>query len=103
SITRDPAGTRRFLDQTCAAHPAAPRIEDAMDTVELKVAPDAQPSRQRLRLRSFYTGTTYWMNGWDGSEEGALVFIDEAADLQGSNVGGDRRHGPVLWDEIPRR
>jgi hypothetical protein len=74
-----------------------------MDTIELKVAPDEEPGQWRLRLRSFYTGTTYWKHGWDGSEEAALEFMDEAADLQGQNVGGDRRHGPVLWDDVPRR
>lgn len=82
------------------AHLRPPRIEDAMDTVELKVAPDEKPGLWRLRLRSFYTGSTY---GWDGSEEIALDFMDEAADLQGGNVADDRRHGPVLWDDVRRR
>jgi hypothetical protein len=74
-----------------------------METVELKVAADEEPGLWRLRLRSFYTGTTYWRYGWDGSEEAALDFMDEAAELQGHNVGEDRRHGPVLWDDAARR
>jgi hypothetical protein len=48
-------------------------------------------------------GSTYWRYGWDGSEEVALDFMDEAAELQGANVGDDRRQGPVLWDDVPRR
>ena len=36
-------------------------------TVELKIAPDETPDRWRLRLRSFYTGTTYWLHDWDRS------------------------------------
>lgn len=38
----------------------------------------------------------------DGSGQAALEFMDEAAELQGHNVGEDRRHGPVLWDDVPR-
>jgi hypothetical protein len=95
---------RRYAERwVVAAHLQPPRLEDAMDTIELKVAPDEEPGLWRLRLRSFYTGSTYWRYGWDGSEETVLEFMDEAADLQGGNVGEDRRHGPVLWDAIPRR
>jgi hypothetical protein len=95
---------RRYAEQwILVAHLRPPRLEEAMDTVELTVAPDEEAGQWRLRLRSFYTGTTYWKDGWDGSEEAALEFMDEAADLQGENVGDDRRHGPVPWDDVPRR
>lgn len=58
-----------------------------METVELRIAPDEEPGLRRLRLRSFYTGTTYWRYGWGGSEQAALEFMDAAAELQGHNVG----------------
>jgi hypothetical protein len=85
------------------AHLRPPQLEDAMETIELKVAPGEEPGLWRLRLRSFYTGSTYWQHGWDGSEEAALDFIDDAAELQGHNVGEDRRHGPVLSDDVSHR
>jgi len=94
---------RRYAERwVVEAHVRPPRLEDAMDTIELKVAPDEEAGLRRLRLRSFYTGSTYWRYGWDGSEEAALDFMDEAAELQGANVGDDRRHGPVLWDDVRR-
>ena len=43
------------------------RFDDALETVELRIAPDETPDRWRLRLRSFYTGTTYWLHDWDRS------------------------------------
>jgi len=82
---------RRYAERwVVEAHLRSPRLEDAMDTIELKVAPDEEPGLRRLRLRSFYTGSTYWRYGWDGSEDAALDFMDEAAELQGANVDGDR-------------
>jgi hypothetical protein len=60
---------RRYAERwIVVAHLRPPRLEDAMHTIELKVAPDEEPGQWR-RLRSFYTGTTYWQYGWDGSEE----------------------------------
>jgi len=73
-----------------------------MATVELKVARGPQFDGSCLRLRSFYTGTTYWQQGWDGSEVTALTIVEEMAELQGANVCGDRRHGPTLWDHVRR-
>jgi hypothetical protein len=93
---------RRYAERWIAdARLRPPQIEDAMDTIELKVAPDDQPGLWRLRLRSFYTGSTYWRHGWDGSEGAALDFMDEAAELQAGNVIDDRRHGLTLWDHLP--
>lgn len=95
---------RRFAERwVIAARLRPPTIEDAMATVELKVAHGQEFDGSCLRLRSFYTGTTYWLQGWDGSEAAALVFIDEMAELQGANVGDDRRHGPTLWDHVQRK
>lgn len=65
-----------------------PSLQEAIDTVELKVAPDNEPGKRRLRLTSFYTGSTYWRYGWDGSLETALDFMEEAAELQAWNVDG---------------
>jgi hypothetical protein len=76
------------------------RFDEALETVELKIAPDDQtPGRWRLRLRSFYTGTTYWLYDWDRSTSAAEAWIDDVAELQGANVNEDRRHGPTPWDE----
>jgi hypothetical protein len=95
---------RRYAERwIVVAHLRPPSLEDAMDTLELRVAPDHDPGLWRLRARSFYTGSTYWHYGWDGSEEAALEFMDDTAELQGQNVGDDRRHGPVLWDDVVRR
>jgi hypothetical protein len=94
---------RRYAERWVVAAHLAPALQDAMDTVELKIAPDEEPGRQILRLRSFYTGSTYWQHAWDGSEEDAMRFMEETAEMQAANVGGDRRHGPVLWDPIGRQ
>jgi hypothetical protein len=95
---------RRFAELwVVAARLRPPSIEDAMVTAELKVAQCLEFDGSCLRLRSFYTGTTYWQPGWDGSEAAALAFIEEMAELQGANVGEDRRHGPTLWDHVQRK
>jgi hypothetical protein len=92
---------RHYIEQWVAeARLRPPSLQDAMDTVELKVAPDEEPGLRRLRLRSFYTGSTYWRYEWDGSEEAAFRFMDQAAELQAWNVEGDREHGPVPWDDV---
>ena len=82
-------------------HP--PTTEDAIATVELKVAHGPQFDGSCLRHRSFYTGSTYWQHGWDGTEAAAFAFMDEMAETQADNVSGDRRHGPTPWDYAPRK
>ncbi len=52
-----------------------------------------------LRLRSWYTGSTYWLPEWDGSLATAAAWIDDTADLQAENVKFERsRYGPTNWD-----
>lgn len=79
------------------------RLAEVPDTVELVVAPDWTEARNSgrltLRLRPWYTGSTYWLSGWDGSGEVAEAWIDQVVELQAANVEGDRRHGPTLWDD----
>jgi hypothetical protein len=75
------------------------RFDEALETVELRVAPDETPGRWRLRLRSFYTGTTYWLYDWDRSTPAAEAWVDGVAELQGANVNEERRYGPSDWDE----
>lgn len=79
------------------------RLAEVPDTVELVVAPDwtgpPDSGRRTLRLRSWYTGSTYWLGGWDGSSEAAEAWIDQVAELQAGNVEDDRRHGPTVWDD----
>src|SRR5438477_2982679 len=86
-----------------SSQPTSPAIQDAMATVELRVAHGPEFGGSCLRLRSFYTGSTYWQHGWDGSEATALAFMEEMAELQGANVSDDRRHGPTLWDHVQRK
>lgn len=93
---------RRYAERwLLEAELPADRLEDAMETLELKVAPDDRPGHRRLRLRSFYTGTIYWLYEWDGSEASALELVERSAELQGWNAKHDRRHGPRPWDEPP--
>jgi hypothetical protein len=93
---------RRYAEIWVAkAHLQPPRIEDAMDTLELLVAGDDEHGGFLLRLRSFYTGTTGYYS-WDGSEAEALKIVADSADLQAHNTGEDRRHGPLLWDTVTR-
>lgn len=95
---------RRFAERWVVAaqlHP--PRIEDAMATVELKVAHGSQFDGSCLRHRSFYTGLTCWQYGWDGTEGAAVEFMDDMAGRQADQVAGDRRHGPTLWDYAQRK
>jgi hypothetical protein len=75
------------------------RFDEGLETVELKIAPDEAPGRWRLRLRSFYTGTTYWLHEWDRSAAAAEAWVDDIAELQGQNVNDDRQYGPTPWDE----
>jgi hypothetical protein len=95
---------RRFSERWVAKsqlHP--PTIEDAVATVELKVAHGPQFDGSCLRHTSFYSGSTYWHYGWDGTEDAALEFMDEMADTQSHNVAADRRHGPTPWDYPQRK
>jgi len=95
---------RHFAERwIVAAHLRPPAIQDAMATVDLRVAHGPEFGGSCLRLRSFYTGSTYWQHGWDGSEATALAFMEEMAELQGANVSDDRRHGPTLWDHVQRK
>lgn len=95
---------RRFAERWVDAaqlHP--PTIEDAVATVELKVAHGPQFDGSCLRHRSFYTGLTCWQYGWDGTAGTAAEFMDEMAERQADQVAGDRRHGPTLWDQAERK
>lgn len=82
---------------------SATRQPEVPDTVELVVAPEwDEPPESRLmtlRLRSWYTGSTYWFNGWDGNPNSAEAWIDQVADLQAANVEDERRYGPTPWDD----
>ncbi len=74
-------------------------LQEAHDTVELRLGPSDPEGGRELRIRSFITGTTYWFGPWDGSASKAEQFVDEAAKLQGSNIQDERRHGrPLPWD-----
>jgi hypothetical protein len=70
------------------------RLAEVGDTVELLVR--QTDDGQVLRLRSWYTGCTYWLDPWDGRESEAMVWIDAVAEMQAGNK--DRRDGPTPWD-----
>lgn len=91
---------RRWLE---LANLPQDRLPEVPDTVELLVAPDwTEPPDEGLRilrLRSWYTGSTYWFPEWDGSVADAERWIDEIADLQAGNVVDERAYGPTEWDD----
>ncbi len=91
---------RRWLD---LAHLPERRLPEVPDTVDLVVAPDwSEPEASgllTLRLRSWYTGSTYWMPGWDGTPEDAERWIDGVAELEAGNVDDEREYGPTEWDD----
>jgi hypothetical protein len=78
------------------------RLAEVEDTVEIVVAkewgdPDAES--MRLRLTSWYTGSTYWLPGWDGDHGAAVAWIRDIAQLQAGNVRTQRfRYGSTPWD-----
>ncbi|MBV9543427.1 MAG: hypothetical protein JOY61_03510 [Chloroflexi bacterium] len=93
---------RRWLD---LARLPAERLHEVADTVELVVADewsdddeDPLPSGRILRLRSWYTGCTYWLREWEGDFDEASSWIDSVAEMQAGNVEYDRRYGPTPWD-----
>jgi len=79
------------------------RLPEVPDTVELVVADDwTEPPASGLRvlrLRSWYTGSTYWLWDWDGARDLAARWIEDVAELQASNVTVARqRYGETPWD-----
>lgn len=77
----------------------ASRFAEALETVEVRVAPDDEPGTRLLRITSTFTGSTRWLYSWRGDPEEALAFADEAARDEAAWVHDDRRlHGPTEWD-----
>jgi hypothetical protein len=74
------------------------RFQDALESVELMLSPAGKDGKCQLRVRSSFTGTTYWLDGWDGSTATGERLVDAAADLQGANVRDEREDGPTPWD-----
>jgi hypothetical protein len=78
------------------------RLAEVEDTVEIVVAndwEDPDPGSMRLRLTSWYTGSTYWLPGWDGDPGAAVAWIRDVAQLQAANVRTERfRYGSTQWD-----
>jgi hypothetical protein len=81
------------------------RLQEAPGTVELLVADEWDPEddqAKRLRIRSWFTGSSYWLYEWDGDEAAALRWVLQTADLQGDNVIVERQmYGPTEWDGDP--
>ena len=80
------------------------RLSEVGDTVEIAVADeweDSEPGSKRLRLTSWYTGSTYWRPDWDGDEEKAVSWVRDVASLQAGNVRFQRySYGRTVWDEV---
>jgi hypothetical protein len=78
------------------------RLAEVQDTVELVVAnewEESDPQSMRLRLTSWYTGSTYWLPGWDRDHSAAVAWIRDIAQLQAGNVRTQRfRYGNTPWD-----
>lgn len=71
--------------------------------MELQVAdewPLPSAMARRLRLTSWFTGSTYYLADWDGDWYDAKRWIEGVAELQAGNVDSFRgRHGPTPWDD----
>ena len=61
---------------------------------------DPPDGTRRLRLRSWYTGTTDWLVEWDGSLDIAADWMMVQAKLRGTWVHDERGiGGSTVWDE----
>lgn len=75
------------------------RYDEAMATVDIRVAPDEEPGEQRLRVTSTFTGSTRWLYEWDGDEQEAIAFVEDVAGDEAGWVHDERRlNGPTEWD-----
>jgi hypothetical protein len=75
------------------------RYDEAVATVDIRVAPDDEPGEQRLRVTSTFTGSTRWLYEWDGDEQEAIAFVEEVAGDEAGRVHDERRlNGPTEWD-----
>ena len=85
-----------------AAELPVERLTEVGDTVQIAVADEWEgddPGKKRLRLTSWYNGSTYWLPDWDGDAEKAVSWIRDTAWLQAGNVRFKRyRYGRTLWD-----
>lgn len=91
---------RRFSERWLreSGFPAS-RLEEAIATVDLRVAPDEQDGECRLRITSTFTGCTRWLYEWEGDRAGAIAFIDRTASDEAGWVDDERRlSGPTAWD-----
>lgn len=77
-------------------------LAEVGDTVALVVAEEWEHldgGTKRLRLTSWYTGSTYWLRDWDGDLRTATEWVGHVAQLQAVNVRVERfRNGPTPWD-----
>jgi hypothetical protein len=105
---QDPEAVMRLIEHFAplwleAARLPMHRLGEVPDTVELLVAESWNPADGTLvlRLRSWYTGETRWLYGWDGEVDSALPWIEEVADLCGGWVEDERSHygNRTPWDE----
>ena len=75
------------------------RYDEAMATVDIRVAPDEEPGEQRLRVTSTFTGSTRWLPEWEGDDQRAIAFVEDVAELEAGWVHDERRlYGPTEWD-----
>jgi hypothetical protein len=77
------------------------RLAEVPDTLELLAAPSWDPpdGSMILRLRSWYTGHTYWLHDWNGDHGAAEEWIREVAEENAFSVNFQRRDEPTIWDE----
>jgi hypothetical protein len=103
----DPALANRLVNEygrvwLSGAELPPERAGEVADTVQIAVAEEwetDEPGLKRLRLTSWYTGSTYWLPDWDGDDEKAISWIRDTAWLQAGNVRFQRyRYGRTTWD-----
>jgi hypothetical protein len=79
------------------------KIPEVSGTMELVIADEwtaPGATTRRLRMTSWFTGSTYYLPGWNGDWYEAKRWIEDVAEMQAGNVDSYRgRNGPTPWDD----
>jgi hypothetical protein len=86
---------RRWVERSSYPESRIPEVPDALEMVVGDEWPTPS-SLRRLRLRSRFTGNTYYLPDWDGDWYDAKRWIEDVADLEAGSVNSYRgRIGPT--------
>lgn len=76
-------------------------LDDAARSLGLWVSGSGARGRgHMLRATSHYTGSSWWLEDWDGDEATAEAFVDRAAAAAAVEVKAENRRSgrPLEWD-----